>query len=210
MMSGNPLSSIGGNTPYGSIAAGIPGVLQGFFGDSGAPYKKAFEAFQPFYNQARGYQNPFYKAGTGAIPGYQNWVDRMSDPTQYINNLMNAYQESPWAKFQQQQAIRSGTNAASASGLIGSTPFAQQLEQNASNISSQDMNQWLQNVLGINTQYGQGLGNEVGFGAHAGDILSQLGLEGGEYAGGTAYGQEAGQQQDRNALLAGIAKMFGG
>lgn len=194
----------------GGLGAGLGGILQGIFGNSGKPYEQAGKAYLPFYNKAQGYQNPFYNAGTGAIPQYQDWLKKMADPSGFINNLMGGYKESPFARYQQEQSVRAGTNAASASGLTGSTPFAQQLQQNASNISGQDMNQWLQNVLGVNTQYGAGLGGLMQGGQHAGDILSQLASNAGEYMGGVGYGKEAGQQQDRNSLWGGITKIFGG
>jgi hypothetical protein len=208
----NPSSmgSMGGNSEFGSFFQGLPGVLQGLFGNSGEPYKKAWNAYQPYYEKAEGQQNPFYNAGTNAIPQYQNWVNSMQNPQDFINHLMNNYQQSPWARFQTQQGVNAANNAASKSGLIGSTPLANANNQMAQNISSQDMNNWLQNVLGINTQYGKGLGQETGWGQHAADILSQLASNAGEYAGGTAYGEQYGKQQDRNSLFAGIAKMFGG
>jgi hypothetical protein len=190
---------------------GIAGILQGIFGSSGAPYEKGFEATKPYFESATNAQNPFAKAGQEAIPQFQSWTNSMSNPTSFINNAMNQYQESPWAKYLQQQSVRAGQNAASANGTIGSTPFAQQLQQNAQNISSQDMQTWLANVLGINTQYGGALNNQIQTGSHASDILSQLFSTQGNMAGGAAYGQEAGKQQDRNSFIAGLSKLlFGG
>ena len=193
-----------------NFASAIPGLAQGFFGDSGKPYEEAWKGYKPFFEQAKTSQNPFYNAGTQAIPQFQNWLNTQKDPSGFINHLMNQYQESPWAKYSQQQSMRAAQNAGSATGLTGSTPLQLQAQQNAQGISSQDMNQWLQNVLGINTQYGAGLHGQEQMGQHAGDILSQLFQGAGEYKGGTNYGQEAGQQSDQNALWAGIAKMFGG
>ncbi len=208
-MSGNPFS-MGGNTPFGTIVAGLPGVAQGLFGNSGRPYKKAFNAFLPYFQQSQAFQAPFFQTGAGALGLNQQYLNKMQDPSSFINSLMNNYQESPWAKFQTDQALRANNHMASAAGLIGSTPWQQAGEQYARDISSQDMNTWLQNVLGINTQYGQGIQNEVNMGQHAGDILSELFNQGGQMAGQAAYGQEAGRQQDRNAFIGGIAKMFGG
>lgn len=188
---------------FGNLLSGAGGILGGLFGDSGAPYDAAMKQYQNFINQAKGVQNPFYNAGTNAIPGYQNWVNSMSNPSGFINNLMGQYQQSPWAKYQQQQAMRAGTNAASAGGTIGSTPFAQQMQQNATNISSQDMNQWLQNVLGINTQYGAGMGNLMGMGANSANALTSLFGDYGKSMGEAAYGKEAGKNQDWGNLIGG-------
>lgn len=193
----------------GGLGSSLGGIFQGIFGDSGAPYEDAGNAYKKYFNQGTQFQNPFYQAGTGAIGGYQDWLGGMKDPSGFINNLMKNYQQSPWAKYSTQQGIRAGQNAASAGGLTGSTPFAQQLSQNAQNISSQDMQNWLGNVLGINSQYGQGLFGEMGMGQHAGDILSQMYQNAGQYMGDAAYGQEAGKQQDQNALWGGVGNIVG-
>lgn len=188
----------------------LPNILQGLFGNSGAPFKKAEKAYTPYYNEAKGYQNPFFNAGNEAIPQYQEWLSKMQDPSGFINNLMGQYQQSPGAKYSQQQAINAANNVGSASGLIGSTPLQLQAQQNAQNISSQDMNSWLQNVLGINSNYGEGLNNQVGWGRQSADILSQLAQGAGNFYGGSAYGQEYGKQKDQRSLWDGIAGLFGG
>jgi hypothetical protein len=223
MMSGNAggmgsAGGMGGGTPFGSFFSGLPGFLQGMFGNSGEPYKKAGEAYLPYYNKAQGYQNPFFNSGQRGIPEYEDWVNKMKDPGGFMNNMMSQYQQSPWAKYLQQQSTRAGINAASMGGLpngvggagIGSTPFLQQAQQNSANISSQDMNNWLKNAFHINDEYGAGLNNQVGWGQHAADQSSKLASDAGDYMGGAAYGQQYGQQQDQNSMWAGLAKMFGG
>ncbi|SRR5579872_6904809 len=208
--SGNPLTAMGGNSPMGTFGQALPGFLQYFFGNSGAPYREARNAFTPFFNEAKGYQQPFYNQGVNAMGGYNDWVNSMKNPSDFINNLMSKYQESPYAHNLQQQSIRAGQNIGSAEGTIGSTPMQMQLQQNASNIASGDMNQWLQQVLGINTNYGGGLKNQMDTGQHAADFLSQLLSQGADYMGSAAYGEEAGRQNDKNSLWAGIGKLFGG
>lgn len=187
------------------------GLIGGLFGDSGAPYDAAMDQYKEWANKAQGTQQPFLNAGTNALGNYQDWLSGMKDPSSFINNLMGNYQQSPWAKFQQQQSMRAGTNAASASGLTGSTPFAQQMQQNAQNISSQDMNQWLQNVLGINTQYGQGQNNLINTGANAANALTNMYGQMGQQMGQAAYGQKAGENQDWSNMIGGglsLAAMF--
>jgi hypothetical protein len=134
----------------------------------------------------------------------------MKDPQEFIRHIMSGYQESPWARNLQNTAQRAGTNAASASGLTGSTPFAQQLQQNSSNISSADQNNWLQNILGVNTQYGAGLNNQINSGQHATDILSQLFGNQGNMAGGAEYGTQDYKNQGENSIWDNISKLFGG
>jgi len=175
---------------------------------SDKPYQDAMNQYQDWANKSEGAQQPWYNAGKGAIGDYQNWLNSQKNPSEFINNLMGNYQESPYAHYQQQQAMRAGQNAASASGLTGSTPLMQQLQQNAQNISSQDMNQWLQNVLGINTQYGQGQQNLMTGGQNAANALTNMYNTMGQRMGEAAYGKEAGRQQDVWNMIGNIAGMF--
>src|SRR5665213_800508 len=110
-------------------------MFGGMFGDSGKPYQDAMDQYKEWGDKAQNAQNPFLQAGQGAIGDYQKWLQGQQDPSGFINKMMGQYQESPWAKYQQQQSMRAGTNAASANGLAGSTPFAQQMQQNSQNIS---------------------------------------------------------------------------
>lgn len=193
------------------MAGGAGGLLGGLFGDSGAPYGQAMDQYQQWANKAQKAQNPFYNAGAGAIPAYQNWLQGQSDPSGFINNLMGQYNASPYSQYLQQQAMRGGQNAASASGLMGSTPMIQQMQQNSAGIASGDMNQWLQNVLGINTQYGQGQQNLMQGGQNAANVLTNMYGQMGQQMGEAAYGQEAGGQQDMWNMLGGglsLAAMF--
>jgi len=195
-----------GFDPMGA-ASGLGGLFGGLFGDSGAPYDKAMEQYREWADKAQNAQNPYLNAGKRGLQGYEDWANTMKDPTQFINNIMGDYQQSPYAQYLQKQAMNAGTNAASASGLTGSTPFMQQMQQNATDISSQDMNQWLQNVLGINTQYGGAQGNLMTGGQNAANALTNLYENMGNKMGEAAYGKEAGKQQNFWNKLGGAAQL---
>lgn len=193
----------------GGGGGGLAQLFGGLFGDSGKPYEDAMGQFKKYFGQAQNAQNPFYQAGTGAIPQYQDWLGKMKDPSKFINDTMGQYKESPWAKFQTQQGTRAANNAGSASGLIGSTPLGQANADYAQNISSQDMQSWLGNVLGINNQYGQGQNNLMQGGQQSANQISNLLSQLGQLMGQGAYGQRAGENQDRNNIFGGIGKLFG-
>lgn len=196
------------NPRTANFASGLTGILGGLFGNSGAPYNKAMDQYRQWATVAQNTQNPFYNAGTGAIPNYQNWSQSMQDPSSFINNLMGQYQESPHSRYLQQESMRAGQNAASAGGLMGSTPLMNQLQQNSANISSQDMNNWLQTVLGINNQYGQTQQNLMAMGANSANALTNLFGDMGKQMGEGAYGSEAGNQQDRWNFGGGLSKIL--
>ncbi len=192
---------------FDMFGSGLGGLLGGIFNDSSKPYDKAMEQYQQWANQAQGTQMPFLKAGKTAIGDYQEWLKGQKDPSAFINNLMGQYQQSPYANYLQQQAQNAGINAASASGLTGSTPLLQQMQQNSANISSQDMNQWLQNVLGINTQYGQGQNNLMQGGQNAANALTQMYTQMAQNMAEAAYGKEAGKQNNFSNILGGLGNV---
>lgn len=195
---------------FDQFGSGLGGLLGGLFGDSGKPYDKAMEQYQKYMQMGENAQQPWLQAGKGALGDYQKWLQGQQDPSGFINNLMGQYQESPYAHYLQQQSMRGGQNAASASGLMGSTPFAQQMQQNASGIASKDMNQWLQNVLGINTQYGQGQQNLIQGGQQSANHLTNMYNQIGQQMGEAEYNKHASKNNNLwNTIGSGLS-MIGG
>ena len=190
------------------FGAGLGGLLGGLFGDSGAPYDKAMEQYQKYGQMGQDVQNPYLNAGQQGLGNYQNWLNGMQNPSQFINDQMKNYSESPYNQYLQNQSMRAGQNAASASGLMGSTPFLQQSQQNAANIGQQGMDEWLKNVLGINQMYGQGNQNLITGGQNAANNLTNIYQNLGNQMGQASYGKEAGKQQDFwNAIGGGLGML---
>lgn len=179
-------------------------LLGNVFTNPEMPYQNAMNSMNQYYGQGAGEMQPYTQAGSSAIPAYQNWASSMKNPTSFINGIMNNYQESPYAKYMQNQAVRSSQNAGSASGLVGSTPYNQQVEQNASNISSQDMNNWMQNVLGVNQQYGNAQGNLMGQGEQAGNALMGLYENQGNNAANLSYNEGTAENQQTGNILSDL------
>ncbi len=187
------------------FGSGLGGILGGLFGNSGSSYDEAQKKYKEYYDKGVAEQQPYADAGKGALGDYQDWLNGQKDPSGFVNKLMGDYQESPYAHYLQQQSINAGTNAASASGLMGSTPFAQQLQQNAGNIASKDQNEWLDRVLGINTQYGEGQHNLVEGGRQSANTLTNLHNDMGTKTGEAEYGKNAGKKNDFwNTVAGGI------
>lgn len=201
MMSGGGGSGGGGGgNPFAQL-------MQGFFGDSGKEYSDFGREYEKYMNRGMEYQKPFYNAGQRGLKGYEDWSNSMKDPTGFINNIMGQYQQSPYAKFQMQQGQNAANNAASASGLMGSTPYMQASQDYARNITSQDQNQWLNNVLGVNTQYGGSQGNLMNSGQNAANSLSNMQQQLAGNMGAAAFGERQGRQKDFGNMMNGL---FGG
>lgn len=193
----------------GMFRSGAGGFLGGLFGDSGKPYDKAMEQYQKYMQMGQGVQQPYLDAGKGAIGDYQKWLEGQKDPSKFINGLMGDYQESPYAHMLQQQAMNAGNNSASASGMMGSSALMQQQMQNAGQIASGDMNSWLQNVLGINSQYGQGQNSLMTGGQGAANSLTDMYNQMGGKMGEASYGKEAGKKNDLWNTIGGGLSMLG-
>lgn len=189
---------------------GFGSLLNGLFNDPRQAYGDAQRSYDPWMQKATDAYNPFYQAGTEGIGKYQDWLGGMQDPSGFINNLMGGYQESPYAKYLQDYANKAGINAASASGLTGSTPWMQQSQQNAAGIASGDMQNWLSQVLGINSQYGQGWGNIMGQGFNAASGMANIFGQRAQDEAQLAYGKEAAGQSRTGNIVGGLLSMFGG
>lgn len=193
-----------------AFTSGMQGFLGGLTGNSEGPYEDAMKQYQKYGQQGADAQQPYVAGGQRGMANFEHWLAGQRDPSSFINNLMSQYQTSPYAKFQMQQGQNAANNAASASGMMGSTPFMQASQDYAHGISQQDMNQYLQNVLGVNTQYGAGQNALMQGGQNAANALTNLYSHMGDQMGAAAYGREAGKNQDRSNMWGGLIKMFTG
>ena len=193
----------------GMFGGGLGQLLGGLFGNTDKAYNAANKQYMNWANKSQQAQQPWLNAGQQAIPDYQRWLQRQQNPSGFINNLMGQYNESPYAKYQQQQSLNAGQNAASASGLMGSTPLMQQLQQNAQNISSQDQNQWLQHVLGINTQYGAGQHNLINNGQNSANALTNMYGDMGRQMGENDYNKAASRENNKWNTIGGGLGILG-
>jgi hypothetical protein len=129
----------------------------------------------------------------------------MSDPTGFINKLMEGYKPSEGYQFQKEQLTKELGNTAAAGGVAG-TP-QDQMNQGAGvqKLLSGDMQQFLQNVLGV---FNTGLEGEQGIANTGYDASKNL-----TDALGGALNQQGGlafqNQQQKNQNKNDLWKMFG-
>ena len=189
----NPQSG-GSFNNFADFMPGLSSILGGLFGgDQHKDFKKMFK-------QAQGYQQPFYDAGRNALNPYQDSLDKMSNPEEFLKSIMGGYNESPFAKFQKDQGVRSATNQASASGLSGSTPLAHEISDYSQDVSSKDMQQYLNNILGIGKDYRSGLGDLISGGQNSANSLSNLFTQN--------YGNSLGGKNSFSDISGGIMQLL--
>lgn len=177
----------GGYGPRGTPGMLGPGGTQqqpGMLGQGGAGQQNPM--LGPGGTQQQGSQPLLGPGGTQQMGGGGgSWMDN--------------YQMSPMAKYHMAQGMNAGENAAAASGMIGSNANQRGLMQMANNISSQDQQQYFNNMLGL-TQGAQASFNpamQYGYGGSsqlAGDYMGTGGEIGNAYQNqgmARAYGDQA-------------------
>jgi hypothetical protein len=191
---------------------GINNMMSGLFTLLNNPYSSASDQYKKYATQAGSYQQPFYQAGVSSIAPYQESLSKMADPQEYFNSIMSGYSSSPYAKYEQQNAMNAATNSASASGLTGSTPLMMQEQQTASDISSQDMDKYFADILGINQDYLKGLDSLIKGGQQSANQLTDIAQQMMRLMGASAFGKTASTNKAYSQELGGleeIASIFG-
>jgi len=180
----------------------VGGILGG---NQSAGYDKASKQMEEYMRKANEAYQPFLNAGQGAIPQFQDWMKQYQDPNKFMENAFSKYQMSPGAMNQMNQAQRAAGNAASSSGLSGSTAHMREAGNIASQATSNDMQQYLKNILGIGGQYGQGLNTLMGHGmGAAGGMSGNYGNMGSNLANMYGGGAAANQNQMNQLLGMGM------
>lgn len=199
------------------------GMLDMFTGGAGGDMEQGYE-------DAKGYLGPYQQGGVQDYNSYRNYVSQYGQnlspyqnsgnyqysqinqsPTDYYNNIMSGYSESPDAKYQQEQSNKASSFGASASGMTGSGAFYKGLQQNANDIAMNDRNNYYNNVMGANNaQMGalQNYQNQQMQYSQMQQYLTSLGYNSANSLAG--YGMQNGMNQGKNdssglGNLAGLA-----
>lgn len=178
-------------------------ILNSLFGNRHDPAKAAM----PYLNQVSGvgqqYYNPFIQQGQRAGGIAQGQYDQLAqDPMAFINEIMAGYSPSTGYQFKKDQ-LSKGLGASAAAGGFRGTSGDQMAQGDLINsLLGQDMQQWLQNVVGAQGIGLQGQENAINRGYDASSSLA-------DYLGtnlGNQAGLAAGSAQFKNNKRAG---MFG-
>jgi hypothetical protein len=134
---------------------------------SGGAYQGYGNAGNTMQNASNSYQNmisPYISAGSNALGPYQSIINQMSNPGQYISQLMQGYTMTPQAQYALQQGERAANAGGAATGMAGSGAEQRELQRLGQNITQQDQQQYLQNRLGVLQQSLGGMNNLIGMG----------------------------------------------
>lgn len=197
----------GNNQGINQFGGGLSQLLSGIFGGTGKAQQKAFDEYNKYQQQALGAQQPYNQAGMRGMKQYESMLGNMQDPGKFLNNLTGQYQESPYQKYLQQNALNASNNAASASGMMGSSPLSQFNMQQVGNIANSGIQDWLKQALGINSEALGGYQHLTDVGQKAANNISDIYGNLGNAAGGNAYNQQMAGQNQWSNILGGLGGM---
>lgn len=124
--------------------------------------KNPANAAMPYLNQIPGvgheYYDPYIQKGQEAGGMLSEQFQKlMKDPSAFISALQEGYEPSKGYQFKKEQLSRELGNTAAAGGIAGTPYHQEQQGELVSGLLSEDMQQFLQNVLGA---YGMGVQGE--------------------------------------------------
>lgn len=173
----------------------ISGLLQGggalanIFG--GKSSRKAGQTLGQIPEYGRQAYNPFIQQGQQATnqlnPLYQQFA---GNPTDYYNSILGQYQPSAGYQYKQDKLNQMAHNTAASGGYAGTGGDVQDRSELFNALMGEDMQQFLQNILGIQGAGMQGLQHQADTGYNAAGSLA-------DYLGG------ANQLQARNQAFGG-------
>ena len=171
------------------------------------------KAANKYNNQIPGvghkYYDPFITGGQEAGGVLKGEYNKMLDPTAFMDQIMQHYQTSKGAQYQQDKLGRGIGSTAAAGGIAGTPEHQREYGEMASDINSKDMQEYLQNALGI---YGGGIKGEQDFYGKGYDASKEMAdLLGGNLAsqGSMAYKGAQQTNMDRQALMNALMKALG-
>lgn len=170
----------------------LPALFSSLFGGGSEDVEEAQERAiaerRRAMQQAAGFLQPFREGGIFGMKGLEDISSQMHDPVSFLNRIMAQYQESPGAKFERGQATEALQSQAQSLGLLDSGAERASLANLVSNLASRNQQQFLQNVLGIQSGRGQLLQSLFGGGLGAGQALATGALKTGAGIAGDISG----------------------
>ncbi len=155
--------------------------------------------------------NPFIQQGQSAMQQLGPQYGQMAgQPTDFYNNILSQYKPSAGYQYKEDRLNQLGHNTAAAGGYAGTQGDIENRSQMISGLLGDDMQQYLQNILGIQGSGQAGLQrqSDIGFGAASGlaDYLGTNALNKSNLiANQSRHGNEG-----RSSALSSLAGLIGG
>jgi hypothetical protein len=198
------------------LIAGAAIIGAKMFGDYMGNKKKGYDAarkeLRRYWEEAKGYEKPFMQNGLDQYGRLNDAENKLLNPYDLENQWAGGYEESPYAKYLQEENMGQGLDAASSMGLMGSSGALSNIQQGAGRITSEDRKQFMQDLM---QKYLAGIGLGKSFydtGANAANALTQDAMQMGGNQAGLKYGSANANGEMWNKMMGtlsgGIANMY--
>lgn len=196
------------------ISAGTS-LLGGLFGgDDEYSGPSPEQILEKTYGMGKETFDPYIKRGHEAQDQANRHYGNMTEnPMDFLNQIISGYKPSEGYKFKEKHALNAARNSAAAGGISGTQNDQLGQAELVNGLLDQDMQQWLQNVLGIQGAGIGGLEAQAGRGFGASQSLAELlGNVGGSQAGLAFNRQETDRKNKGNMMgqLSGLLGAAGG
>lgn len=173
-------------------------------------YKDAQKKLEKYFQQAQQYQQPYLQHGEEAYGNLSGAMDALLNPEELYSKWASSYEESPAAKFAEELAQTHGLDAASAMGLLGSSPALQAIQGGKAQIGLEERQNYLNDLM-QKYMAGAGIGQNIyGIGANAAGQLGQNAMNMGQNAAQLKYGEKSSKGNLFGNLLGTGAGVVGG
>jgi len=153
------------------------------------------KALEQSKQRAMSYMQPYYKAGTEGLGAYQQGINQMADPSAFYEKVMGNYDVSNAAQFRLAKVMDQLKNEAYAGGMQGSGALRQGEIDYANDEIGADMQQYLQNIMGIFGNYLGGQNTLANYGYGAGNTLGGMEQSYGQQIAGAKAQEELARNQ---------------
>ena len=171
-------------------------------------------AAMPYLNQIPGmekqYYDPFINQGREASNTLTpQFNQKTTNPAEFLEAIMKKYQPSRSYQLRNEEALRTAGNTAAAGGMRGSLGDIKNESRITDVLLGDDMQKWLNNVLGLQDQGEKGLGHEFDTGYDAsksltGDLSNVLGTQ-----ATLGFQGQANQNRSKSDQLSAILQAIG-
>lgn len=110
--------------------------------------QEAQNVYNRMYNEAGATPDLYANHGINFNEAPEGYARMSRDPMAYINDIMRGYTPSEGYKYRENRALQEMRNAAAAGGFRGTEADRENQARTVSGILGEDMQQWLQNVMG--------------------------------------------------------------
>jgi len=189
------------------ISAGV-GLLGQMLSNNGSDDQTA-NLLQQIPGIGKQHYDPFIQRGAQAQDMASDAYGKMlQNPASFVEQIMSSYKPSEGYNFKKKNTLNAARNSAASGGFSGTEYDQMQQSEMANGLLGQDMQQYLQNIFGVQGQgmAGQQHVGDMGYNASS-SLADYLGNSLGAQAG-LSFQQNQQKNQNKAGMMGGLSGML--